>query len=101
MNARNNVSQRFSINPRPFFNTGQRFPAMNYALLVLCIGTMQLSTNYVFANMPVGYALSLFQLSTLVSVLFGYRFFKEKDIMKKIIGSVIMIGGSIIIILLK
>jgi drug/metabolite transporter (DMT)-like permease len=51
--------------------------------------------------MAVGYALSLFQLSTLVSVLFGYRFFKELDIRKKLIGSTIMIIGSIVIILLK
>lgn len=49
----------------------------------------------------VGYALSLFQLSTIVSVLLGYRFFKERDIRKKLIGSAIMIIGSIVIIFLK
>ncbi len=70
-----------------------------YVLLVICIGTMQLTTNYVFDHMPVGYALALFQLSILVSVLLGYRFFKEKDIRKKLIGSVIMIAGSVLIIL--
>ena len=62
---------------------------------------MQLTTNYVLENMEVGYALSLFQLSTIISVLLGYRFFKEKDIRKKLIGSAIMITGSIVIILLK
>jgi drug/metabolite transporter (DMT)-like permease len=51
--------------------------------------------------MPVGYALSLFQLSTIVSVFFGHRFFNEQDIRKKLIGSAIMIAGSVIIILLK
>ncbi len=51
--------------------------------------------------MPVGYALSLFQLSIIISVIFGYQFFKEKDIGKKIIGSLIMIVGSVLIILLK
>ncbi|MEB2775874.1 DMT family transporter [Algoriphagus sp. D3-2-R+10] len=70
-------------------------------VLIICIGTMQLSTNYVFENMDVGYALSLFQLSILVSVLLGYRVFREKDIRKKILGSVIMIAGSVIIILMK
>ncbi|MEP1953332.1 MAG: EamA family transporter, partial [Algoriphagus sp.] len=69
--------------------------------LVVCIGTMQLSTNFVFEKMDVGYALSLFQLSILVSVLLGYRVFQEKDIKKKIIGSAIMIAGSVMIILLK
>jgi drug/metabolite transporter (DMT)-like permease len=70
-----------------------------YILLVICIGTMQLTTNYVFDHMPVGYALALFQLSIIVSVLLGYRFFKETDIRKKLIGSLIMIAGSVLIIL--
>lgn len=72
-----------------------------YALLVVCIGTMQLTTNYVFDHIPVGYALSFFQLSTIVSVLLGHKIFKEQDIRKKLIGSAIMIAGSIIIIFLK
>ncbi len=72
-----------------------------YAFLVVCIGTMQLTTNYTFDHMPVGYALSLFQLSTIVSVLLGHSLFKEKDIRKKLIGTAIMIAGSIVIILLK
>jgi drug/metabolite transporter (DMT)-like permease len=72
-----------------------------YVILVLCVGTMQLSTNYTFDHMPVGYALSLFQLSTIVSVLLGHRFFKEKDIRKKLIGTAIMVTGSIMIILFK
>lgn len=70
-------------------------------LLIICIGTMQLSTNYVFENMDIGYALSLFQLSIIISVLLGYRIFQEKDIQKKIVGSAIMIVGSVIIILFK
>ena len=69
--------------------------------LIVCIGTMQFTTNYTFENMSVGYALSLFQLSTIVSVMLGYRFFKELDIRKKLLGSAIMIIGSIVIILLK
>lgn len=70
-------------------------------LLVLCIGVMQFSTNYVFEHMVVGYALSLFQLSVIVSVLFGYKIFNESGIRRKLIGSVIMILGSVVIILLK
>jgi drug/metabolite transporter (DMT)-like permease len=72
-----------------------------YAFLILCIGTMQFTTNYAFEHMAVGYALSLFQLSTIVSVLLGHRIFKEQDIRKKLVGSAIMIIGSIVIILLK
>lgn len=72
-----------------------------YMLLVACVGTMQFTTNYTFGHMPVGYALSLFQLSTIVSVLLGHRIFKEMGIRKKLIGSAIMIVGSIVIILFQ
>ncbi len=72
-----------------------------YILLVACVGTMQFTTNYTFDHMPVGYALSLFQLSTIVSVLLGHRIFKEMGIRKKLIGSAIMIIGSIVIILFQ
>jgi drug/metabolite transporter (DMT)-like permease len=72
-----------------------------FLCLVFCLGVMQLTTNYVFDHMPVGYALALFQLSIIVSVLLGYRIFKEQNIAKKLLGSVIMILGSVLIILLK
>ena len=72
-----------------------------FLYLVICIGTMQYTTTYTLEHIPVGYALSLFQLSAIVSVWLGYQFFKEQEIRKKLIGSAIMIIGSIIIILLK
>ncbi|SHG04508.1 DMT family transporter [Flavisolibacter ginsengisoli] len=86
--------------------TGARPPAITrdftpFILLILCIGTMQLTTLYVFDHMPVGYALALFQLSTLISVFLGHRIFKEKHIGKKLLGAAIMMIGSVIIILLK
>jgi len=71
-----------------------------FVLLVACIGTMQFTTNFTFEHMPVGYSLSLFQLSAIVSVFFGFRFFKERDIRKKLLGSLIMIAGSVMIIFL-
>lgn len=72
-----------------------------YASLVVCIGLMQYTTNFVFSRMNVGYALALFQLSTVVSIFLGYRIFKETDIRKKLLGTAIMIVGSIIIIFLN
>ncbi len=68
-------------------------------LLVGCIGIAQFSTGFIFGRMPVGYALSLFQLSVLVNIFLGYRVFKEEDILKKLIGAIIMIAGSVLIIL--
>ncbi|RFS18467.1 EamA family transporter [Emticicia sp. C21] len=67
--------------------------------LILCIGITQFSTTFIFKQMPVGYALSLFQLSVLVNIFLGYRIFQEQDIYKKLIGGVIMIMGSVLIIL--
>jgi drug/metabolite transporter (DMT)-like permease len=67
--------------------------------LITSIGITQFSTTYVFKQMPVGYALSLFQLSVLVNIFLGYRIFQEQDIYKKLIGGVIMIIGSVLIIL--
>jgi drug/metabolite transporter (DMT)-like permease len=70
-----------------------------YLLLAASIGVMQLSTNYAFRNMNVGYALALFQLSAIVSLFFGWRYFDEHGIFRKLLGSVIMISGSVLIIL--
>ncbi len=68
--------------------------------LVVCMGIMQYTTNYVFENMNVGFALSLFQLSSVLSIILGYKVFKEQNIAPKIIGSLIMTAGAVVIILL-
>ena len=69
--------------------------------LIICAGLaiMQLSTNFVFQNMKVGYALALFQLSTIVNLLFGVKFFHEGHFAKKMLGTIIMTVGSVVIIL--
>ncbi len=67
-------------------------------LLPLSIGLMQYSTNYVFKHMDVGYALALFQLSAIVSIVFGYKLYHEKNIKRKLLGTTIMIAGAILII---
>ena len=68
-------------------------------LLILFVGLMQYSTNYVFSKMNVSYALALFQLSTLLSVFLGVNVFNEKNIKRKLLGSAVMVIGAIIIIL--
>ncbi len=69
-----------------------------YILLVLSIGVMLASTNFALQNMPVGYVLALFQLSIILSVILGNKFFNEGHLVKKLIGSLIMIGGSLMIL---
>ncbi len=70
-----------------------------YLLLAASMGLMQLATNYTFKHMDVGPALALFQLSTLISVLLGYKLFHEKSLPQKLIGAALMVAGSVLIIL--
>lgn len=70
-----------------------------YIIVCIMLLTMQLTTNFVFKYMNVGYALALFQLSTLVNLFFGYKFFHETDMKPKIIGTLIMFIGSVMVIL--
>ncbi|MCD7879833.1 MAG: DMT family transporter [Candidatus Gastranaerophilales bacterium] len=86
--------QNLSINKSNTF-----FNFFHILLISICLGLMQYSTNYVFLNMPVGSALALFQLSSILTVFFGYKFFKEKDLFKKLAGSIIMAAGSCLIFL--
>lgn len=71
-----------------------------YAALTLAVGLTQLASNIVLARMQVSYALALFQTSALVSVLFGYRFFNEQGIVRKLIGAGIMVAGAVLITVL-
>lgn len=75
--------------------------AGKFLSLAAFIGIMQFTTNYTFEHMPVGYALSLFQLSGIITVLLGYQVFREQHVRKKLLGSLIMVAGSVMIILLK
>lgn len=68
-----------------------------YLALFLTVGVTQVASNIALADMPVGYALALFQTSALVSVLFGYQFFNERGILRKLIGAGIMVAGAVMI----
>ena len=67
--------------------------------LIVSVTLMQYSTNFVFSKMNVAYALALFQLSTLISIFLGVNIFKETEFLRKIIASIIMLIGAIVIIL--
>lgn len=69
-----------------------------FLALALTTGLMQLSTLYTFGALQVGAALALFQISTLLSVFFGYHFFQEKDLLRRLLGASIMVAGAIFII---
>lgn len=67
--------------------------------LIVSVGIMQYTTNYVFTKMNVAYALALFQLSTIFSVFLGANIFSEENFKEKLIGAIIMAIGAVIIIL--
>jgi drug/metabolite transporter (DMT)-like permease len=70
-----------------------------YLSLALTTGLMQLSTVLTFGELQVGYSLALFQMSTLISVFFGYHYFQESQIRKRLFGSVVMAAGAIAIVM--
>jgi drug/metabolite transporter (DMT)-like permease len=72
-----------------------------FFFLFITTGLMQFTTLLIFEKMQVSYALALFQTSALISVLLGYKYFNEKNIKNRIVGSLLMLTGSIIIILFK
>ena len=86
------------VGVRHEFKTIQPREWLTFIALIACIGMMQYTTNYVFKHINVGYGLALFQLSTIVSIALGYKIFHEQGIVKKLVGSLIMIGGSVLII---
>ena len=70
-----------------------------YCWLALTTGIMQLATLMTFGRLEVGYSLALFQLSAVISVLLGYRYFQERDVGRRLFGAGVMIAGAALIAL--
>jgi drug/metabolite transporter (DMT)-like permease len=68
-----------------------------YLALAASTAVMQLCTVYVLAGFQVGYALALFQTSTVLTVLLGWRVFDERNVVRRLVGSMVMIGGATLI----
>ena len=66
--------------------------------LVATTGLMQFSTVVVLGELPVGYALALFQTSALVSVLIGHRLFAEPHLRQRLLGSAVMVAGAVLVV---
>lgn len=78
-----------------------RTSAPVYLLLTTTTGLMQLCTIITFSGFQVGYALALFQTSTLLTVLLGHKLFNEGHLVERLTGSLVMIAGALLIILSK
>lgn len=70
-----------------------------YLWLALTTGVMQLTTLLTFGKLQVGYSLALFQLSTLISVLLGHHFFQEGHLRRRLLSSLVMVAGALLIVL--
>jgi drug/metabolite transporter (DMT)-like permease len=70
-----------------------------YLRLVITTGLMQLGTVLTFGTLQVGYSLALFQLSALISVFLGYRYFQEEQMRTRIMGSLVMTAGAAMIVM--
>ena len=68
--------------------------------LAATTGLMQLTTILTFGKLQVGYSLALFQLSALLTVYLGHRYFQERNIRRRLLGSVIMVIGAMLIVTL-
>jgi drug/metabolite transporter (DMT)-like permease len=66
--------------------------------LTAATALMQLTTLLTFGKLQVGYSLALFQLSTLVSVYLGHRYFQERNIRRRLLGSLVMVMGAMLIV---
>ena len=71
-----------------------------YLGLAVSTGLMQATTLVTFGALQVGYSLALFQLSTLVTVYLGHRYFAEGNIRRRLLGSLIMVTGAVLIVTL-
>ena len=68
-----------------------------YVFLALTTGIMQLATVLTFRDLQVGYSLALFQLSAIVSVVLGRRYFGEAHLRERLVGSAFMAAGAAVI----
>lgn len=60
---------------------------------------MQYLTLLLLETMLVAYALALFQFGMVIQVLIGYQIFNEKEIRRKLLASIVMMLGSVLVLI--
>ncbi len=70
----------------------------HFSGLLFSFLALQIFSLYTFKFVFVGYSLALFQLSSVISVFFGSRVFKENNIGYRYLASLIMVIGAAVII---
>ncbi len=78
-----------------------RASVSTYLMLFATTATMQFCTIIALEKLQVGYALALFQTSALISVILGRHVFQERDVLKRLAGSAVMVAGAALIIVTR
>jgi drug/metabolite transporter (DMT)-like permease len=69
--------------------------------LILTTGSMQFCTVVALAELQVGYALALFQTSSVITVLLGWAWFGETDFRRRFAAASVMAAGAAVIVLAR
>lgn len=69
-----------------------------FLALAVTTGLMQFSTLVALTGFQVAPALALFQTSTILSVLLGWRVFREPDVLRRLAGALVMALGAVLIV---
>jgi drug/metabolite transporter (DMT)-like permease len=88
-----------STNAEETVKTMRNLLGLECLLLGLSLLTMQGLTVWLFAQMPVGYALALFQLASLVQVGLGTKLFSEQHTTQRMVAATVMTAGAILVLL--
>ena len=70
-------------------------------MIGIMVFVMQYFTLLLLSEMLVAYALALFQLGMVIQVFVGYKVFNEKHITRKLLASIVMMSGSILVLMTK
>lgn len=90
----------FDVEPAPR-RAITKVVAVRYVYLTIATGLMQYCTIVALYDFEVGPLLALFQVSTLLSVFFGYRYFAEPHFVRRLFGSAVMIVGAVAIVVCR
>lgn len=73
---------------------------IGWLIVIGFFGTLaQLAAFITFSQTNVGYAVAIFRISAIFTILFGAVFFKEKRISERLLGASIMIAGTLLLVL--
>ncbi len=69
----------------------------SFILLAGLMLSMQWMTMIIFSHFLIAYALAFFQLGMIIQVLLGHRIFREPHLIRRLVASLIMVSGSLLV----